>query len=189
MKRIFLISSLVLFAGCNGGPNQTNIEIIQNMMDTEVIKSQGWVPAQGDKLQMLTPPDHTVSRGHPPYLYTGDPAGAEKQVNPFAGDMSPETLTLGHKTFDIYCALCHGAAGGGDGRIAPKMLVKPRNLLGADALAYSDGRIYDAITQGKGVMGSYASQITDLNGIPGSKRRWAVVNYVRTLQRQTSQTK
>ena len=58
------------------------------------------------------------------------------------------------------------------------MAVKPRNLIIPESKAYSDGRIYHAITAGKGVMGSYASQITDAN------RRWAVVNYVRSLQKQ-----
>ena len=54
---------------------------------------------------------------------------------------------------------------------------KPRNLLSAEAKAYTDGRMYHAITAGRGVMGSYAGQI------PDEKTRWAVVNYVRTLQR------
>jgi mono/diheme cytochrome c family protein len=177
-NKLLLLSGLVLLAGCNGGPNQTNIELIQNMMDQPAIKSQGWNPEQGDQVQMRMPPEGTVSRGHPPYAFQNDPAGAEKQINPLAGNMSPETLTLGHKTFDIYCAVCHGNEGRGDGRVAVKMAVKPRNLIADDAKAYTDGRIYHAVTAGKGVMGSYASQITDAN------RRWAVVNYVRTLQRQ-----
>jgi hypothetical protein len=177
MNRLFFLAFLLL-AACNGGPNKTNIEIIDNMMDGPAIKSQGWDHSD-DKVQMRMPPDHTISRGHPPYVYQNDPAGAEKQPNPLAGNMSAETLTLGHKTFEIYCALCHGSEGRGDGRIAEKMAVKPRNLVAGEARTYTDGRIYHAITAGKGVMGSYASQITDAN------RRWAVVNYVRTLQKQT----
>lgn len=179
MKRIVLsLATVSLFSACNGGPNKTNIELITNMMDQESIKSQDWDPKQGDKVQMRMPPEGTISRGHPPYIYQNDPQGAEKQKNPLAGDMSPETLSLGHKTFDIYCAVCHGKEGAGDGKVAEKMAVKPRNLLIPESLAYSDGRIYHAITAGKGVMGSYSSQI------PDATRRWAVVNYVRTLQKQ-----
>lgn len=179
MKHL-LLSTTVLFllVGCNGGPNQTNIELITNMMDQESIKSQDWDPKMGDLVQMRMPPDGTVSRGNPPYAYKNDPAAAEKQKNPLAGDMSAETLTLGRKTYEIYCGLCHGAEGQGNGRIAEKMAVKPRNLMSDEAKAYSDGRIYYAITAGKGVMGSYATQITS------AERRWAVVNYVRTLQRK-----
>ncbi len=179
MKRLALIIlALPLLTACNAGPNQTNIELITNMMDQDSIKSQDWNPNEGDKMQMRMPPDGTVSRGNAPYRYMSDPAGGEKQANPFAGDMSAETLTTGQKVYDIYCTVCHGASGVGDGPVAEKMAVKPRNLLTAEALAYSDGRIYQAITAGKGVMGSYMSQITQAD------RRWAVVNYVRSLQKQ-----
>lgn len=173
------ISFSVLLTACNGGPNQTNIELVTNMMDQPSIKSQDWNPNDGDLMQMRTPPPGTVSRGHAPYKYQNSPGDAEKQANPLAGDMSAPTLTTGRKYYDIYCAVCHGEGGAGDGPVSSKMLVKPRNLIAADAQAYSDGRIYYAIRAGKGVMGSYASQITD------DRKRWAVVNYVRTLQKQT----
>lgn len=178
MKRLSLIlSSLVLLTACNGGPNKTNIELITNMMDQISIKSQDWDPREGDKLQMRVPPAGTVSRGHAPYMYANDVAAAEKESNPFANDHSPETMALGQRNYEIYCLVCHGATGAGDGSVAEKMAVKPRNLISAEAKAYSDGRIYYAVTAGKGVMGSYASQITD------PKARWAVVNYVRSLQK------
>lgn len=178
MKRLSLVlSSLVLLTACNGGPNKTNIELITNMMDQISIKSQDWDPREGDKLQMRVPPTGAVSRGHAPYMYATDVAGAEKQPNPFANDQSPELMTLGRHNYEIYCQVCHGATGAGDGSVAEKMAVKPRNLITAEAKAYSDGRMYYAITAGKGVMGSYASQITD------PKARWAVVNYVRSLQK------
>jgi mono/diheme cytochrome c family protein len=176
---LLTIVILLTLVACNAGPNQTNIEVIQNMMDQVSIKSQDWDPSQGDKMQMRTPPAGTIPRGQPPYKYMTDPGGAEKDTNPLAGDMSPATLTVGRKHFDIYCAVCHAADGSAKSPVADKMAVKPRNLISPEATAYSDGRIYFAITAGRGVMGSYASQI------PDSKTRWAVVNYVRTLQKQT----
>jgi len=180
MRRNFLAVTLglVFLAGCNGGPNQTNIELIQNMMDQPSVRSQGWIPEDGDKTQMRVPPAHTVARGHTPYPYKGDPSGAEKQVNPLAGDYSPATLELGRKKYDIYCGVCHGVTGAGDGTVAAKMSVKPRNLISPEAKAYSDGRIYYTIVEGRGVMRGYASQISDV------KARWAVVNYMRTLQKR-----
>ncbi len=63
--------------------------------------------------------------------------------------MSPEVLTKGREKYDIYCALCHGPQGANDGTITPKMPVKPRLLLSDESKAYSDGRIYYAITMGK----------------------------------------
>jgi mono/diheme cytochrome c family protein len=178
MRLTISLIALLGLAACNGGPNKTNIEIVQNMMDQPSIKSQDWVPADGDKEQMLMPPAHTISRGHPPYPYADDPGGAEKQVNPFAGNSSPEVMAVGHKYFDIYCSICHGKTGAGDGNVAVKMAVKPRNLLGADAKSYTDGRIFHAISAGRGVMRPYISQI------PDPEIRWKIVTYVRSLQRQ-----
>ncbi len=178
MKKLIAVAiSTLTLAACNGGKNQTNIEVIQNMMDQVTIKSQDWDPKQGDKLQMRAPPAGTVARGHTPYKYLTDPQGAWKQPNPLVGNTSEEIVKLGKAKYDIYCAVCHGDKGGGDGTVAEKMPVKPRNLLSADAKAYSDGRMYHAITAGIGLMGSYAGQI------PDEKARWAIVNYMRTLQR------
>jgi len=172
---IFLAAVLVVLAGCNASGNKTNIELIQNMMDQVTIKSQDWDPKQGEQVQMRMPPPGAVPRGHKPYKFQNDSAGAEKLNNPLEG--TPEILELGRKQYDIYCTVCHGAKGAADGPVAEKMAVKPRNLLIPEAKAYSDGRIYHAIVAGRGVMGSYAGQI------PDEKARWAIVNYVRSLQR------
>lgn len=178
MKKLIALGTLaIVLAGCNAGGNNTNIEVVDNMMDQISIKSQDWDPKQGNKVQMRMPPAGTVARGHAPYKYATDSVGAEKQANPLAGKNSEEILKLGKVKYDIYCAVCHGATGAGDGTVAEKMMVKPRNLLLPEAKAFSDGRIYHAITAGRGVMGAYAGQI------PDEKARWAIVNYLRTLQR------
>lgn len=180
MKFFILGAACIGLSACNGGDNKTNIELIQNMMDQISIKSQDWDPSQGDKLQMRTPPEHTVPREFVPYQYKTDIAGGWAQPNPYAGDMSAEFLTIGNKYYTTYCTPCHGATGAGDGPITQHkdMNGRPRNLINAEAKAYSDGRIYQAITAGYGVMGNYVTQITD------AKKRWAVVNYVRSLQKQ-----
>ena len=180
MKRFILLYVFIwMLLGCNAGPNKTNIELNQNMMDQVNIKSQDWDPHHPDQVQMRQPPVGSIARGQPPYKFRNDPSAAEKDNNPLAGNMSPEVLTLGRKNYDIYCAVCHGPTGHSDGSVAPKLAVKPRNLMSDEGRSYSDGRIYFAITAGRGVMGSYAGQI------PEARARWAVVNYVRSLQKQT----
>ena len=176
MKRLGFLSVLFL-VGCNGGKNQPNIELVQNMMDQETIKSQDWDPRQGDKLQMLQPPEGTVPRGFEVYPYKNDPEASGKMVNPFAGDFSPELMELGQKNYAIYCAVCHGDQAKGDGPVAEKMPLRPPSLLTDKIRNYPDGRIFHIITQGQGIMGAYASQI------PEPKKRWAVVNYIRSLQK------
>lgn len=179
MKHLLVFAALIGLVGCNGGKNSPNIELNQNMMDQVNIKSQDWNPAEPDKVQMRMPPKGAIPRGQPPYKFMTDPAGGEKQANPLAGNMSAETLTIGRKAYDVYCAVCHGADGNNGTPVADKLAVKPRILASAEAKGYSDGRIFHAITAGRGVMGSYLSQI------PNEKTRWAVVNYVRSLQRST----
>lgn len=179
MKKLFITASAFLvLAACNGGPNKPNIELNQNMMDQVAIKSQDWDANHPGVVQMRQPPAGAIPRGYTPYKFRDDPAGAEKQPNPLAGNMSPEILTLGRKNFDIYCAVCHGPTGHNDGTVTPKLPVKPRVLASDEVKKYTDGRIFYAITAGRGVMGSYQGQI------PDEKARWAIVNYVRSLQKQ-----
>lgn len=184
MKRllacVLFVGSSVFLVGCNGGKNQTNIELIQNMFDQVSIKSQDWDPSQGDKVQMRMPPDGTLPRDFVRYKYPNDPEAAEKNlVNPLAGDTSEETMALGKKYFETYCWECHGKEGHGDGPVSVKMPVKPPPLISDKVKHFKDGRIYHIIMMGQGVMGSYASQITE------PRTRWAVINYVRSLQRKS----
>ncbi len=158
-------------AGCNAKKNQTNIELIQNMMDQISIKSQDGDP--------LTPPDGTRPQGFEVYRFKGDPLGAEASLqNPLAGKVEVEILQLGRKNYEIYCSVCHGSTGSGDGPVAEKMGVRPPSLLTDKIRAFKDGRIYHIIVDGQGVMGSYAAQITD------PRARWALVNYIRSLDKK-----
>ena len=90
---------------------------------------------------------------------------------------------LGRLKFEQNCALCHGFAGYGDGlvsqranQLAQGYWLTPTSLHEDRIQQQSVGRIYYTITHGKGKMGSYAASLTP-------KERWAVVAYVRALQR------
>lgn len=173
-----VLLSLVIVA-CNGGDNRTNIEVVPNMFDQVSLKAQDWDPNKDGKGSQLLPPENTVPRGkaYPRNLESFD-AADKKLKNPMAGNLSPEIMELGKKNYQIYCSMCHGDTGNGKGLVGAKMIVPPRNFLDENVKAYSDGRIYWAIAKGFGTMGSYANQIHT------ESARWAVVNYVRALQKQ-----
>lgn len=178
LKFLALTACFSLVA-CNAGKNHTNIEIMQGMMDQISVKAQDYDPDRPNQSTNMVPPEGTVPRGYKPYAYSGDPLGAEKNLkNPVSGDMSPELILLGKTNYEIYCSVCHGVEGKGDGPVAEKMALRPPSLLSEKVNAYSDGRIFHVITDGQGVMGSYASQINS------EEKRWAIVNYVRTLQKK-----
>ncbi len=100
-------------------------------------------------------------------------------------DLSMDVLQRGQEQFGIYCATCHGLDGRGNGlvnRRAQQILatawVPPSNMHDPDLYSdkYPDGKLYSTITNGVRKMSGYASQIAP-------RDRWAVVAYVRALQK------
>ncbi len=99
-------------------------------------------------------------------------------------DLTDATLERGQSQFNIYCAVCHGANGRGNGLVnqrAQQILATtwtpPSNMHDATLYAdvYPDGKLFSTISNGIRKMPGYASQIS-------AKDRWAVVAYVRALQ-------
>jgi mono/diheme cytochrome c family protein len=116
--------------------------------------------------------------GYKPYPYPGQPeTAAQRLKNPVAGNMTPQLLEVGRRKYEIYCQVCHGETGAGDGPVAVKMASKPPPVTSDKIKKMSDGGIYHIITDGQGLMGSYAYQIVK------EEDRWALVNYVRNLQK------
>ena len=86
------------------------------------------------------------------------------------------SMERGKERFEIYCAVCHGSEGLGDGPVAAKLANAVRNLTDQRVLDQTDGWIYGVITNGFGaLMPEYGSKIR-------AEDRWNIVNYVRTLQ-------
>ncbi len=180
-RNVFLVLPFALFVGCGAGKNKTNVELMQGMFDQENVKSQDWDPDKKDKMAMRVPPENTVPRGFTPYKYGQDFTQAEKELkNPVANDFTATTLKRAKEHYRIYCGLCHGDTGAGDGQIAKSMLLPPPPLTSDKVKDFNDARIFHIITKGQGMMGSYSRQIIN------PKDRWAVVNYIRTLQKKAN---
>jgi mono/diheme cytochrome c family protein len=111
-----------------------------------------------------------------PIAATVRPAISYEEANNLPNPRQPSDASLarGKETYEIFCLVCHGATGAGDGPVAPKF-VRPPNLKGASR-GYTDGYIYALITNGRGNMPSYNRISTD--------ERWDVINYLRQLQSQ-----
>ena len=180
-SKFILFASLFSIISCGAGKNKTNVELVTAMMDQESIKYQDWDPSKKDNSAMRVPPENTVPRGFKPYKYKHEMFEAERKLkNPIANDMSPEVLSRGKNRYDIYCALCHGVTGKGDGQIAESMFRRPPSLVGSRVAGFKDGRVFHIITEGYGVMGSYSTQIKS------KKDRWAIVNYLKSLQKTSA---
>lgn len=178
--KTLLFASVSGFVACGPTKNEPNIEVIQDMMEQPALKAQDFHPYDREKSSMIVPPEGTWPKNRKPYMYKGKAVQAgEKLKNPYASETSEEFIKLGQRNYNNYCLLCHGAGGAGDGQVAAKFVgVKPPSLLTDKIKNYPDGRIYHIITDGQGIMGAY------INQMPIGKDRWAVVNYVRSLQKK-----
>jgi mono/diheme cytochrome c family protein len=116
----------------------------------------------------------TIKRGYQPFHYgKGDAeaarAGAEL-TNPFHA--TAPVLAKGKALYEIYCLVCHGAQGKGDGPIASK-IPPPPSYKSDRVMSFHPGRIFHVITMGANKMPSYAAQLAP-------EERWQVITYVRS---------
>ena len=151
-----------------------NIELIQDMMQSPAIKAQDYDEEGVANRAMDMPPEGAIPLGHTPYtIETPEEAGLKLANELISSD---DVLLQGSRGYYIYCWVCHGDMGRGDGPVADKLLLKPPSLLTKKARDYQDGYLYHMIVRGRGYMGSYAAQITN------ESDRWAIVNFIRRLQ-------
>lgn len=143
------------------------------MAHQDKIRAQEQSSFFSDEFGMRTPVEGTVARGFIPYPYLGEAEPKEVLVNPLLP--TKEVLELGKEKFLTYCSPCHGNHADGDSRLQGQF-PNPPSLHTSRAINFPDGRIYHVITNGQNIMPSYASQIT-------RDERWAIVYYVRALQR------
>jgi mono/diheme cytochrome c family protein len=166
------LCSLVL-AGCSRQTEKTIIQYMPHMATTPILKAQRGYDGNGNGTSMMMPPDNTIAIGHRPYRIETPEEAEAKLVNPL-----PRTRIVvehGQKIFNTYCITCHGPRGYGDGPIVNPFPI-PKSLQSENMLHWKDGHIFHVITKGQGVMPSYAQQIQPMD-------RWAVIHYVRALQR------
>jgi mono/diheme cytochrome c family protein len=126
--------------------------------------------------------DGTVARGElrdDAALYTGKVNGTPVTAFPFA--VTAEVLERGRERFDIYCSPCHGRTGAGDGMIVRRGYRRPPTFHQDRLRQAPPGYVFDVITSGFGAMPDYATQVP----VPD---RWAIVGYVRALQRSQHAT-
>jgi mono/diheme cytochrome c family protein len=106
------------------------------------------------------------------------------------GGTTAETMARGKQRFEIYCSPCHGYTGEGTGMInkrADKVgatatgWVAPSNITQPAFARQPHGQLFNTITHGIRSMPGYGAQIKEAD-------RWAIVFYLRALQRSAHAT-
>ena len=86
-------------------------------------------------------------------------------------------LERGAERYTIYCQPCHDARGDGKGILFQRGNVPTASFHQEKILKYPDGQIFDVITNGQGLMPAYRWPIPPAD-------RWAIIAYVRELERK-----
>lgn len=175
----------LLLGSCSRDRNNPGIQFSPEMYEsiplepfTQVVDS--FAPFKNKRNQQL-PPEGTIARGQ--FAAFDIPnseddsirhsAELKAMVNPIP--RTEANLAEGEVLYLRFCGACHGEKGEGNGKVAQHDAINPGAYSSELLKNYTGGELYYAIMYGKGVMGSYASQL-DYEG------RWKVVHYVETLQ-------
>ncbi|PYS91311.1 MAG: hypothetical protein DMF64_12570 [Acidobacteria bacterium] len=102
-------------------------------------------------------------------------AAAQQDATMFPFPITQDVLTRGQQRYNIYCSMCHGMTGYGDGMIVRRGFRRPPSYHDERLRAAPVGHFFDVITNGWGAMPDYAAQIP-------VQDRWAIIAYVRALQ-------
>ena len=169
MNRLLAIA--LLASGCTS-------EALDPMERQPRFERYGTTPLFSDGRTMRTPPEGTVPRERiagSRELTTGL-TFAGKPVESIPIPVNRALLEKGRHHFDIFCATCHGALGDGESIVGRVMSLRPPpNLLAAPYSQRPVGHYFRVITEGYGLMASYAAEMD-------TRERWAVVAYLRALQ-------
>ena len=190
---VFIVGAVVSILGFRGSLSEKPpLEVFPDMDRQAKYKPQAENSFFADGRNDRPIPANTVARGNylnyeqvfsedfddtilgkTTFVQGKNPDGTWVEKLPVEVDYS--LMEMGRQKYEIFCTSCHGAAGDGNG------VTKPYGILATsyhdDRLrGEADGYIYDVIANGKGLMYGLKDRLTP-------EERWAVVLYVRALQR------
>lgn len=96
-------------------------------------------------------------------------------VDTFPFPVTDQVLARGKERYEIFCSVCHGLTGYGDGMIVRRGFRRAASYHDDRLRQAPVGHFFDVMTNGWGAMPSYAAQIP-------AQDRWAIIAYIRALQ-------
>ena len=180
MKSLFKITLvalvLIVVVSCKKD-SRPNYQFMPNMYEPVGYETYAESDAFKNGKEGQLPVEGSIPRGFKPFDIENTTDGynfaKENLMSPL--DSTQIDLAKGKELYDIYCGICHGNKGDGQGN-----LVKREKILGIPSYddvgrAINEGSIYHTIYYGKNAMGSYANQLNE-------QERWQVVAYVLDLK-------
>jgi hypothetical protein len=180
MALLLICITVISIAGVRGGfSRRPPIELFSDMVRQEKLRPEMPDNFFRDHFGSRVPPDGTVSKSQPyedSPIDTGRVSGTTNWVENNPLPVSWNLMERGQERFQIFCAPCHGAAGDGRRITIKYNMIAMANFHDKRLIGMADGEIFNTITHGKNLMGAYGPSIP-------AKDRWAIIAYVRALQR------
>ena len=173
--KILVVALVFVAVSCNKS-SAPNYQFMPNMYEPVGYETYGEA-AFANGIEAQLPAEGSIPRGYVPFDIENTTEGyelaKETLTNPI--DSTKVDFERGKELYDIYCGICHGNKGDGQGK-----LVKREKILGIPSYddagrAINAGSVYHTIYYGKNAMGSYANQLNE-------EERWQVVSYVLKLK-------
>ncbi len=128
----------------------------------------------GNELKEVFSAEYVDPVSQNPALYSGKDADGN-WYRGFPIEITDEVMQLGHDKFNIFCIVCHGASGNGNGITKQFGMAATPTYHDNRIRGMAEGEIFNTITHGKNLMGAYGMKLRP-------EERWAVIAYVRALQ-------
>ena len=175
LKHIIILLSLFLMTSCFDS-SKPNYQYFPNMYESVGYGTYDESDAFPNGIEAQLPVEGSVPRGWQPYEFEDSNEGYElAKVNLTSPLLNNEdNLANGKKMYEIYCSVCHGSKGDGNG-----ILMEREKFLGIPSYADRDiteVSIYHVLMYGINLMGSHAGQVND-------EERWQISQYVLKLRK------
>jgi hypothetical protein len=174
-------ASMICLSGCARGCTSSSppIHLNPSMDNQPKVRPQSASTFFYDGAGMREPVPGTVAIGglqeDVPFFTGKGPDGQFVTTIPVSLDA--KGVERGRERYRIYCQPCHDARGDGKGILFQRGNVPTASFHQEKVLKYTDGQIFDVITNGFGLMAGYRWPIPPAD-------RWAIVAHVRELQRE-----
>jgi len=178
MKSLIKIFVIVLvassFTSCKKD-SAPNYQFFPNMYESVGYETYGSYDIFPNEQAALLPVNGTIARGQTAFDFENSTDGYNLAKETLKSPLDPSKVDSekGKELYDIYCAICHGTKGDGQGN-----LVKREKILGIPNYAdreITEGSIYHTIYYGRNAMGSHANFLNE-------EERWQVTAYVLKLK-------
>ena len=180
---LFLAGAVMLLTACSSIQRDPPIIVWWDMKRQPKFRTEGETGLFADGRNTRRPVEDTVAQG---YLFDDAAYNTGMDGDMYVGKspvpVTAEVLHQGQYRFNTYCSPCHDRTGQGKGIVpahAPQW--QPANLTDDRIVDMADGDIFNVITNGRRTMPPYKYQVV-------TSDRWAIIAYVRVLQRAAHST-